>query len=356
MNPLSFYRDQALFGLDIGHSSLKVMQLDSRAGKTPRVLGYGVASYLPKAIKAGIITDHKALHDSLFQLLDKDLVGEIDTRRVACTIPTALTFSRSMKLPPMARSGLAEAVNLEAEQYIPIPIANLYLDYEISHEDAQGIELLMVATPRNIIDSHVAFLEKVGLDPVALEPTMNSAGRLFALTDSSHTQPSILIDFGSVAVDVAVFDKTMFVNTTVQGGGDDITKLIAQQLKVTPAKAQDLKNKYGLGSSPKQKEIKQAIKPLLDNLVHEIQKIVRYYNDHQTQGPRKIAQIVAIGGGANIPGLNDFLSGELHLPARKLEPWKAIDFGDLVMPSEIDRLMYTTVAGAASLNPKEIFA
>lgn len=356
MNPLNFYRDQPLFGLDIGHANLKVMQLDNSSGKGPRVLGYGVAPYPAKAIKAGMITDHKALHDSLFQLLDKDLVGEVNTRRVACTIPTALTFSRQMKLPPMEHSSLSEAVHLEAEQYIPIPIDNLYLDYELSRDDQNGIELLMVATPKNIIDSHVEFLEKVGLEPVALEPTMNSAARLFGVADSSHNQPSILIDFGSVAVDVAVFDKTMFVNTTVQGGSDDLTSLIAKGLKIPTAKAYELKNNEGLAAGDKQKEVQRAVKPMLDNLVREIQKIMRYYMDHQTLPPHKVVQVIMLGGGANMAGLTEFLAKELHLPARMLDPWQDINFGELAKPDELDRAMYLTVAGTALLKPQEIFA
>ena len=356
MNPLNFYRDQPLFGLDIGHSSLKVMQLDTTTGKPPRVLGYGVANYPAEAVKNGVITDQKALHDCLFKLLSQELVGAIDTRRVACTIPTTNTFSRPMKLPPMERADLTEAVHLEAEQYIPIPIANLYIDYEISHEDAKGIDLLMVATPKGIIDSRIKFLEAVGLEPVALEPTMNAAARLFAVADSSHKQPSILIDFGSVAVDVAVFDQTMFVNSTIQGGSDTITELIIKQLGVPAKEAYDLKNNNGIAPGARQQQIKEAARPLLDNLVREIQKIVRYYNDRQSLTHHKIVQVITIGGGANMPGLSDFFSTELHLPARKLDPWHAIDFAGLSMPGEIDRSMYITVAGAATLNPKEVFA
>jgi len=56
-----------------------------------------------------------------------------------------------------------------------------------------------------------------------------------------------------------------------------------------------------------------------------------------------------------MPGLTDFLTQELKLPARKLDPWPAINFGNLPMPGEIDRSMYITVAGAATLNPGEIF-
>jgi type IV pilus assembly protein PilM len=356
MNPLNFYRDESLFGLDIGHSSLKVMQLDTTSGKTPRVLGYGVANYPSAAVKDGMVIDQKALHDCLYKLLSQELVGTIDTRRVACTIPTSHTFSRPMKLPPMERTDLTEAVHLEAEQYIPIPIANLYIDYEISHEDAQGIDLLMVATPKNIIDSHIKFLEAVGLQPVALEPTMSAAARLFAVADSSHKQPSILVDFGSVTVDVAVFDQTMFVNSTIPGGSDTITQLLIQRHNVSAQEAYDLKNNRGNIAGVGQEQVKEVSRPLLDNLVHEIQKIVRYYNERQSQTHRKIVQIITIGGGANMAGLSDFFTTELHLPTRKLDPWHAIDFAGLPMPGEIDRSMYITVAGAATLNPKEVFA
>src|SRR5665213_2727710 len=213
MGKLSFYQDQPLFGLDIGYTSLKVMQLETVAGKQPKVLGYGFGKYPSSAISSGVITAYEPLAKALHELFEEHLQGAISTKRVACTIPTAHTFSRPMKLPPMNDKDIAEAVHLEAEQYIPVPAGNLYIDFDIARRDDKGIELLMVATPKNIIDSHIKFLEGVGLDPVALEPTMNASARFFDLADPAHNQPAVLIDFGSTAIDLAVFDKTMFVNS-----------------------------------------------------------------------------------------------------------------------------------------------
>jgi Tfp pilus assembly PilM family ATPase len=71
---------------------------------------------------------------------------------------------------------------------------------------------------------------------------------------------------------------------------------------------------------------------------------------------KKIAQVIMIGGGANMPGLSQYLTKELSLPARMLEPWDRIDFGNLTPPNDIQRSMYVTVAGEAILEPKEIFA
>jgi len=354
MGKLSFYHDQPLFGLDIGHSSLKVMQLENVAGGPPRVLGYGFGKYPTEAISGGLIVNYEALAHSLHELFAEHLRGTITSKRVACTVPTARTFSRPMKLPPMNDQDIAEAVHLEAEQYIPVPVNNLYVDFDIARRDDKGIELLMVASPRNIIDSHIKFLEGVGLEPIALEPTMNAAARFFSLDDPSHNQPSILIDIGSTSVDLAVFDKTMFVNSTISGGSDNMTDLIAQKLDIDNDKAYDTKIKYGIGVSDQQAAIKEALTPILDNLAHEVRKIVRYYDDRISSGQRKVAQIITLGGGATIPGLSQFLSAELKLPTRVLDPWRQVDFGDLTPPEDSERPMYATVVGAALLNPRSV--
>lgn len=355
MRSLNFYHDQPLFGLDFGHSNLKVMQLQTEEGKSPKVLGYGIINYPPEAMKDGVIFNPAAIAKSLHDLFTSHLIGSINTRRVACTIPTARTYSRPMKLPPMSDEDIAEAVHLEAEQYIPISPDSLYIDYEISRKDSEGIELLVVATPKNIIDSYMALLQSVGLEVVSFEPTMNASVRVFSVADASQNEPSIIIDFGSVSVDLAVFDKTMFVNSTVVGGGNDIALMISQRLGVNKEEAFSLKNNYGIGVSEKRLEIQKAIEPILNNLVKETQKIVRYYNERKVQNQRKIAQIVTMGGGANMPGLSAYLSTQLQMPAKMLDPWHKIDFGNLPLPDEIERSVYITVAGEALLSPREIF-
>lgn len=356
MGLLNLSHDEPLFGLDIGHSNIKVMQMQVTPGKSPRVIGYGFADYPPNSMANGVIVNYEALSHALYQLFTEKIVGSVSSRKVACTIPTSRTFSRAMKLPNMDSTHIDEAVHLEAEQYIPVPTSNLYIDYEITSRDESGLEILMVATPKNIVDSYVKLLQAVGLDPVALEPTMSASSRLFALADSSHGAPSLLMDFGSISVDMAAIDKTMFVNSTVAGGSDTMNELIAKRLNINSEEAYNLKNTYGISSGVKQKEILEAVQPMLENLIREARKIIRYYDERTAPAHRKIAQIITIGGGSNTPGLNQYLSKELGLPARMLDPWRSIDFAELKPPSEIERSMYVTVAGEAILQPKEIYA
>lgn len=352
----NFYHDEPFFGLDIGHSSMKVMQLHKGYGQILGVVGYGVSNYYHnQAINNGVIVDAHALGKAIRELFAERLIGVINTRRVACTIPTAHTFSRPMTLPPMSHKQIEEAVHLEAEQYIPLPIDQLYIDYDISHQDKDGIDLLMVATPKTVVDSTINFLESMALEPISMEPTMNASARLFSTADVGKSEASILVDFGSVAIDMAVFDQAMFVNSTIQGGSDTLTLLIAEQLGVSPAEAYVIKSKYGIAPNADMPTLSNAAQPLLESLVKEIRRIIRYYDERSAKRHRKITQIITTGGGASIKGLNEYLQMRLELPSRSLDPWKRIDFGSLQPPSDLARSMYITVAGLASLQPEEVF-
>jgi len=345
---------EKLFGLDIGQTSLKVMQLEQSAKGIPKVIGYGVSGFYPsQAIKDGEIVDSEIIAKMLKDLLEKDLVGSITTNRVACTLPTAHAFSRPMKVPKMNKDHLEEAIELETEQYIPLSPDKLYLDYEITGSDDQNTELLVMAAPRNVVDSYMSFLEDVGLHPVALEPSMNAVARLFRLADSSHDQPSVLVDFGSLSIDIAVFDKSMFVNSTIEGGSDTITAMIAKQLGVSPKEAYSIKNKEGLSYSDELRDLVPAIKPILDSLVKEIRRNIRYYDD-RSDNKSKISQVITSGGGATLKGLNEYLTRELKLPVRMLDPWQKIDFGDLAAPNIQAKSMYLAVAGEAIITSSEL--
>jgi type IV pilus assembly protein PilM len=356
MGSQNFYRDEPLFGLDIGHSSIKVMQLELASGSAPKVLGYGMAKFPPQAVLNGVISNFEQMSKAMYGLFKDELHGSIYTRRVACSLPTSHTYSRLMRIPEMPDNDIAEAIKLEAEQYIPMPIANLYIDYDVSTRDASGIELLMVATPKTIVDSYLQLFKALELEPVALEPSVNATSRLFSIADAAHTEPSILIDFGSVATDVAVFDKTMIVNSTLSGGSEMMTKLIAQRLNIDEQEAYEMKSKYGIGASENQHHVAEAVAPMLDALVKEVRKIMRYYNERVGQSDRNIAHIITSGGGATMPGIDEYLSKALGLPAKTLDPWQNLNFGHLKKPAHLEQSAYITVAGEAILSPKEVFA
>ena len=343
-----FYHDKPLFGFDIGFSSLKVMQLDS-SGKLPTVLGYGVNRFDHNAIKDGVIVDPEVVAKAAYELFDKHLIGQITTNRVTVSIPATRTFVRTIKLPKLTHKELVDAIRMEAEQFIPVPVDELYMDYMVIDSADKEVELLAVAAPKKIVDSYMETIRLIGLEPVAMETSISATSRLFVHTDLSDV-PTVLIDFGSISSDITIFDKTILVTGTVGGGGDNYTELVRSKQE-----AHIIKAKYGLSLSKKQKEITDALSPLLEQMVKEIRRMIRYYEERY-QGPdRKIQQIVTMGGGANMPGLSDYMINALRLPVRMSDPWHHVGFSKLQPPSDLEHSMYVTVAGLALTSPREIF-
>lgn len=347
-----FFKDKPIFGFDIGHGSLKVMQIER--GKHSRVVGYGTTTFDPSAIEDGVITNHATIAKSTNALFNNQLIGDITTRRAVVAIPSYRTFTRLISLPPLSGKELKEAVSIEAEQYIPMPLSELYIDYNVINRDAEKIDLFAIAVPRKIVDSHLQLMDILGLETVGVGTTIDAAGQLF-LEDKQSDVPAILVDFGSLSADITIFDKHMLFSGTVSGGGEVFTERIREILGVSHAEAHIIKTKYGLGASKKQKEIVAALDPVLSQLAQEIRRMIRYYEDRYGS-ERKITQIVTLGGGANMPGLSDYLTSNLRLAVRACDPWEYCEFHGLQPPSKADKPMYATVMGLSFIRPQELFS
>lgn len=329
------------------------MQLEKRNGKQ-HVIGYGVTGYDDKAIKDSVIIDHKSIANSIHDLFKHHIIGEINTRRVAISIPASLTFTRVIELPPISNKELHQAVQMETEQYVPVPIQDLYTDYTVICRNKKRIELLSVAAPKKIVDSYLSLVKILGLEPVAFDTTILAESRLFQRQIDIHDIPTVLIDFGSTSADITIHDRQVIVTGTLPGGGSELTEIISKKLEITLEEAHIVKTKYGINKSKKQSEITEALRPNLESLVKEIRRMIRYYEE-RSESKGKIEQVITMGGGANIPGLSDYLTNQLRIPVRTCNPWQDLVLGKLQPPNPIEKSMYTTAAGLSLIRPEELF-
>lgn len=352
MSTIYFYQDKPIFGLDVGFSSVKVVQLQQQKNKI-RVLGYGTTRFEPTAIQNGVVVDPELIAKDIQSLFKDHMTGTISTRRVLLSVPAARTFTRTIKLPKLSSQDLAEAIRLETEEYTPLPMDDMYVDYSIGKTTEKEQEVLVVAAPKEVVDSYVTLSEILGLETVGVETTINGACRLFSHTDVNHT-PTVLIDLGSQSSDITVYDQGIVVTSTVPGGGDSFSEAIAKKLGVTIKEAHLIKTRYGLGVSKKQAEITEALTPIMTQLVKEVKRMVRYYEE-RAGVDKKIDQVVTMGGGANMLGLADHLTNLLRLPVRICDPWDVSDVHGLQLPTNSEKSMYATAFGMALMNPGKIF-
>ena len=353
-NNTYFFQNKPLFGLDIGNGTLKVMQVDeaSIASHHPAIIGYGTANFDKSAVENGTIVKPEIIAGAILELFKHHLIGDITTRRVALSIPSYRTFTRSISLPQLGAKELRAAVELEAEQYVPVPLDELYLDYTLIRETKEGSEVFAVGVPKKIVDSYLVLMNLLGLEAVLIETTLSGAGRLFT-QDRQSDVTSVIIDFGSASSDISIFDKTVVVTGTVQAGGVVFSNSIRDKLGVTQAEASIIKTKYGLGVSKRQKEITESLEPALQQIIKEIRRMIRYYEErYGTERP--IKQVVTLGGGANMPGLIEYLTSSLRLAVRPCDPWQYFSYKGLQAPAQADKPMFATVAGLSLVNSKEV--
>lgn len=346
-----FYKDKPIIGLEVSNTGIKIMAVDT---KKWLVLGYGSLDLEPAQVKESLEGNSTYLAENIKKLVTEKIIGHLPSNHVAISIPTARSYSRTFTLPVNVEKTLADAVELEVDQYIPIPASTLYIDYQIIERTKKEILVLMSAVARTIIDKCISAAESAGLTVCIVEPGMNSIARLLKHTEDGQL-PSVIVDVGLASTDIAVIDGGITrITGGVALGGNTFTIDIAKKLGVTLENAHQLKVLNGLNAGPRQEKIKSSIEPSLKQIITETRKVMRYYNE-RISDDRKLEQLLIVGSGSNLPGIGEYFTNELVMPARVASPWQKLDFGKLPEPTRQLRSRYITVAGLATITAGSIW-
>lgn len=347
-----FYSDKPIIGLDISTTGIKLMSIDP---KKWLVQGYGSIDLDPLKTKDALENESSTfLADNIKSLMDDKIIGSLQSNSVAIAVPTARSFTRTFTLPASAEKSLDEAVILEAEQYIPIPVSTLYIDYQIIERTRKTIVVLMSAVSKTIIDNVTKSVEAAGLYPVLIEPSINAVGRVLTATEDGSL-PTVIVDIGPTSTDIAILDKgAIRVTGGVQVGGNTFTLDIAKKLSIALENAHQLKVLNGLNAGPRQQKLREALVPSLEKILTETKKVMRYYTE-RVNSERKFEQLLVVGGGSNVPGIGEYFTDSLVIAARVASPWQKLDFGKIEEPPKQFRSRYITVTGAASVQPGKIW-
>jgi len=347
-----FYKDKPIIGLDISSTGIKLMSIDS---KRWLVNGYGSLDLDPLKMKEAFeSSDSTFITDSLKSLMAEKIIGTVASDRVAITVPTTRSYTRTFTLPASAEKSLDEAVVLEAEQYIPIPVSTLYIDYQIIERSHKTIVVLMSAVSKVIVDNITKSVEAAGLFPILIEPSINAVGRVLTATEDG-TLPTVIVDIGPASTDIAILDRgSIRVTGGVPVGGNSFTLDIAKKMNISLENAHQLKVLNGLSAGPRQQKLQEALSPSLERILVETKKVMRYYNE-RINSERKLEQLLVVGGGSNVPGIGEYFTDKLTMAARVASPWQKLDFDKVQEPPRQFRPRYITVAGIASVNPGSIW-
>jgi len=298
----------AYFGLDIGSTSIKAILSD---GAKIKVLGIA-GNPFGKNISAMTNTEKISLTDTVKTLLKEIGMKE---KKVVCSIPETLVFSKVLKFPIMSNPELATAIKWELDQSVPFPPSEVETSWVVLEKPDkiigdEKIFVYVVAVPTNISESYVQILELIGLEPVRLENEIPSLCRAFE-TSLSDTTPSIICDMGASGTNIVVSGKTkLFSNYYVPMGGVAMTRLIADAFNLPVDQAEGYKRTYGMSKDELEGKMVGVLKPVIDNLLGEIRKMIISYKDEHKDS--SINKLILTGGGSYLIGLIPYLSEYLE--------------------------------------------
>lgn len=345
-----YYKNRPIIGLDISQTGVKLMAVDA---KKMLVSGYGSMDLDPVKVDESLEKKSDYLQNNVLELLSKKISGSLTSDHVVMSIPTSRTFTRTFNVPADSERQIEQAVELEIDQYIPLPAETLYVDYEIVGRTKEQLTVSLSAAPRTLIDRCMEIAHAANLRVVMVEPSINAVARLLETTEEGHL-PTVIVDIGPASTDIAILDGSIRVTGSTTVGGNTFTLDIAKKLNVPLDNAHQLKVLSGLNAGARQQKLKSALTPSLQRILAETRKVIRYYNE-RLENKQKLEQVIIVGGGSNLPGIGEFFTNELVMPARVASPWQKLNFGELTEPAKQFKSRYSTVAGLALVKPEDMW-
>jgi type IV pilus assembly protein PilM len=279
--------------------------------------------------------------------LEKPQYGNFSTRHIVANVPETKSFVRVIQIPRMSDADAENAIPFEAENFIPLPIDQVYLDWQKLGEAEDKMNILIIASPKEYIDSYLGIFDKAGLTSMALEVESQSCARSFIAEESKDNV--LIVDISASRTNLIMVENGhLQFSSTIPIAGNNFTESIAKGLGISNLKAEVVKVKVGIANTAEYPNIKILLLPVLNNLIAEIKNILQFQSQHSSN---KVSKILLAGGGAKLSNIAEFMAPEFAVnPGAEIElanPW--IHFKNLQNPplSPYESLEFGTVIGLA---------
>lgn len=319
-------------GIDIGTTAIKIVELSKKA-RGISMTSYGILEkygHLERVNDAVQTPNLKLLEDSTALLITELLKkSKIQTKEALIGLPNFLGFTTTIKMPNMSSRDLSKAIKYQAEQYIPMPLKETTLDWQILEEGPE-LKILLIAVPTEHIKRYMKTAELAKLNLLSLELESTAVSRLIGMKEKGSV---LIIDIGGRMTSISVLNegKLRFTSDLEIGGGD-FTRVMANGLAINPLRAEQLKKTYGLNLNFERGiNLSNLLQPLLESIFREAEKAINTYYLNEKM---KVEKVILIGGGANLIGFSDLCAQRLALPVAIGDPfsWGMIDFQAEITP------------------------
>lgn len=318
---LKLFRQKSYIGIDLGGNSIKAVQLErTQAGwKIEKAIRWPTPA---SAIQDGVVTDVEALADAIKAMVKEH---KLSATNAVIGASGGSVIVRTVNIPNMPEAVLRKSIKFEASRYVPSSIEDSYIEFEIlGQADEDNMSVLIVASPREIVESRVKACELAGLEVEIVDVEAFAAYRSIVESgfgDNYADQTIAIVDIGAHSTNVSVVNSGAFAMTrTIPQAGATLTEALKSYFKLSDEDAESGKAQLDLNllldaSKPSENPPLRVIQPFLDDQIREIRRSLNYYQSQQTDGNQSnpVARLVLCGGGSALVGLDKYLEQKLGI-------------------------------------------
>lgn len=356
MGLLSFGRG-APVGLDIGSNTFRAVQLKPADDK-PLLVSYASVKTADGLITEGEIVDIDGVSKVLASFWRENKISE---KKVVVGVANQKVVVRVIEMPQMSEHELRSAIQYQINDYIPIPIEEAIVDFQIisEHENTDGnkmMDVLVVAARKDMVENTIAAVKGAGLKPVVVDVSSLAFARAIiaskpekVLDEEVERGATALINVSANLTDIVVLENDVPRFTRISSfGGNVFTEALSEQLGVSIEFAEDLKARIGLApvsgevvessDDPEVNQYINAVHNVLDQemsrFIAEIRRSLDYYVVQATK-VKRIDRVVVSGGGAKLKNFIEHLKHNLQMevevgrPLQNIQIKRKAQFADI---------------------------
>ena len=254
----------------------------------------------------------------------KKALGEMGTTKgkdISITTHGPSVYIRYIKLPPVDTTRIAQIVNYEAQQQIPLPLEAVIWDYQVLKKKVTGIHVVLVATKSELIKDILEEIAALRIEPEVVDYSPLAFYNCLKFNQElSKEGTTILLDVGAKSTDMSIErEGSLCWTRSIPIGGHDLTQAIQQSFGLSFAEAERMKReKEIVDLGDEKKKFTQVIIPVLSRLVSDIERSLTFFRA-ELEG-KSVGRILLSGGGSELANLDKFLERELGIEVKRVSP------------------------------------
>lgn len=321
-----------LLGLDISSTAVKLLEL-SRSGNRYRVESYAVEPLAPNAVVEKNITDPEAVGETIRRAVKR---SGTRAKHAAVAVAGSAVITKVVTMPAgLSDDEMESQIQLEADQYIPYPLEEVNLDFEVigpSAKNPETVDVLLAASRSENVDVRVAALESAGLvaEIVDVEAyAMENAFQLIAdqLPERGRDKTIAVVDIGATMTTFNVMHDLKSIYTREQVfGGKQLTEEIMRRYGLSYEEAGMAKKHGGLPDN----YVPEVLDPFKEAMAQQVSRSLQFF--FSSTQYNSVDHIVLAGGSASITGIRDLMEAKIGTPVTIANPFANMALSSRIKP------------------------